>query len=381
MSRTFLTLAAVALLAGCNPIDSNYNADRTPKMDKPIPKIDKLFAQTKPVCFGRFIIDIPVTAQMVWGPTHVGWEIDSYPDQGIKIPAQIHDKVKEIEKIKHWEEPSTLIGVFDGPNAESKIVVGYESGHDTGLIQMHSYIRLGRHAFVQSAPSAALDDLPGGGDDKTSYKKHVAQLQDTARRLRVREETEIPTEPGLCIEAGFIAGGDKYEMTSVGFRFPEFPDITFSIQAQKTDRPDEANSLEASLKDGKEFAGVAGMGNLYSKIKTLREGKRRMGDWEGAEKLARMPAQKDGTPSVHEFMFKSIGVANDPLRPLIDMDLHSGIQENTKGVNEPSLKDDEAVALWDKLTTSIRARPTGGGATAEPDNPAPRPQNKAPLGT
>lgn len=360
MSKIFLILAAVALLAGCNPIDSDYNADRTPKMDKPIPKIDKLFAQTKPVCFGRFIIDIPTTAQVVWGPTHVGWEIDSYPDQGIKISAQIRDKVKEIEKIKHLEEPSALIGVFDGPNAESKIVVGYKSRHDTGLVQLHSYIRLDKHAFVQSAPSAVLGRNQAGVVNKTGYQKYVAEMQNTARRLRVREETEIPTEPGICIEAGFVAGGDKYEMTSVGFRFPEFPDVTFSIQAQKTDRPEESNSLEWSLQKGKEFAGVAGMGDLYSKIKTLREGKRRMGDWEGAEKLARMPGQKDGTPSVHEFMFKSIGVANDMLRPLIDMDLHSGVQENTPGVNEPSLKNDEAVALWDKLTNSIRVRSTGG---------------------
>lgn len=358
MTKTLLTFAAAALLAGCNLIDSDYNADRTPKMNKPMPKIEKLFAQTKPVCFGRFIIDVPATAQVVWGPTMVNDDIVSYPGQAIKIPAEIRDKVEEIKAIRHLKEPSTLIGVFDGPNSDSKIVVGYKSRHDSGLIQLHSYIRLGKHAFVQSAPTAVLDDLPGGGDDKTSYKKYVAEMQDIARHLRVREENEIPAEPGICLEVGFIAEADGryHEMTSIGFRFPEYADVTFSIQTQKTARVDESNSLGWSLRKGQEFAGVAGLANLYSRIKSLREGQRRIDDWEGDEKLGRLPAQKDGQPSVHEFLFQSVGVAHDMLRPIIDMDMHTGVQENTKGVFEPSLKDDEAIAFWDRLTSSIRTR-------------------------
>lgn len=378
MTRAILSITAAAMLAGCNFLTSDYNADRTPKMNKPIQKIEHLFAKTKAVCFGRFIIDLPVTAQVVWGPTHIGPEIVTYPGQANKIPAEIRDKAAEIREIKHLKEPSTLIGVFDGPNAESKIVVGYESRHDAGLIQLHSYIRLGPHAFMQTATSVPLDNLPGGGDDKSSYKKYVTKFQNVGRRLRLRDEAEIPDEPGICIEEGFVAEGDdfKSEMTSIGFRFPEIPDVSFSIQTQKIDSPDEANSLEASLRRGQGFAGAMGLGALYDRIKTLREGKRRIGDWEGAEKLGRLPAQGDGKPSVHEFMFKSIGVANDMLRPLIDMSLHTGVEENSKGSRSPSLQDDEAVALWDRLTMSIRPRPVGAGQTTPefplPENAAPR---------
>jgi hypothetical protein len=388
VSRTFLFIAAIAFLAGCNPSDSKYNADRTPKMNQPLPKIDRLFAETKPVCFGRFLIDVPKTAQVVWGPTHVGWEIVSYPDQGHMIPAQIQDKVKEIEKIKHLEEPSTLIGVFDGPNAQSKIIVGYKSRHDTGLVQLHSYIRLGKHAFVQRAPNAVLGRNQAGVVNKTGYQKYVANLQDTARRLRLREENEIPTEPGVCIEAGFVADGDKYESTSIGFRFPEFPDVSFSLWIHKTDRPNPDESLEVALKDAQKSAEEGGEGRWYSSIKTLRQGVRRMGDWDGSEKLARIPPppKEKGHPWAHEFAYKSIGVANDSFRPYVDMEMSTGVEENEKGAVEPSLKDNEAEALWDKLTTSIRARPTGDSAAAKPDKPAPdkpapRPQAKAPLGT
>ena len=303
------------------------------------------------------------------------------------IPAQIHDKVEEINKIKHLKEPSMLIGVFDGPNAASKIIVGYDSRHGSNRVQLHSYIRLGTHAFVQSAPSALLGRDSIGVINKTGYKRWVAEMQDTARRLRVREENDIPTEPGLCIEDGFVVDGavPDAEMTSIGFRFPEYPDVSFSIRTIKTDRPDDTNSLEWSLRGGREDAERAGKGALYAKIKTLRKSARRMGDWDGAEILNRMPVQKDVSPSVHQFLFNAVGVANDGLRPIVDVQLDTGVSKNSQGVNEPSLQDAEAVALWDKLTKTIRGRPTGAAAGSpkpKADKPTPaRSHSSAPLGT
>lgn len=127
------------------------------------------------------------------------------------------------------------------------------------------------------------------------------------------------------------------------------------------------------------------MGGWFSRIKTLRKGPRVMGDWEGDEILARLPAHKEGTPSVHEFAFKSIGVAKDRFRPYVNMQMDTGVDGDSTVGFEPSLKDEEAIALWDKLTSSIRARPTSGPATrtAEPgpDKPLPGPQSKVPLGT
>ena len=389
MTRPGLILAASLLLAACHPLDTGYNADRTPRM-KPNPKIDKLFVQTRPVCFGRFLIDVPATAQVVWGETYVNDAISAYPGEGANIPAEIRDKEKALKDEKHIREPSTYIGTFDGPNPQSKIVVGYADFESSGQVQLHSFIRLGKHAFVQSVPTAPLDDLPGGGDDKTSYTKWVAEMQDIGRRLRVRDDAEVPSEPGICIEAGFIseADGHYHELTSIGFRFPEYPDVSFSIQTQKTDRPDETNSLERSIKKGAEYARLSGKGLWFSSIKRLREGARQVGDWTGAELLARAPVDESGGPSVHEFRFKSIGVAHDALRPIIRMYFSTGVDGNDKGVNEPSLSNEEAVALWDRLTSTIRARPVkGGDATATnpeapPEKPAPHTTTpRLPLGT
>jgi hypothetical protein len=59
------------------------------------------------------------------------------------------------------------------------------------------------------------------------------------------------------------------------------------------------------------------------------------------------------------------GVASDMLRPYVAINLHSGVKDNEKVGQPPSLNDDEAVALWDKLTSSIRVRPTVDTAAPE----------------
>lgn len=355
----FLFLA-VWLIANSH-LYAQQNSARTTKMEKTNTKIESLFKQIKALCFGRFVIDVPATAVVAWGPATVDDSIVSYPGQGNKIPAQISAKIEELKAEKHLKELSTLIGIVDGPNPNSKVVVGYSSFEDTGLVQLHSYIRIGRHAFVQTAKSAPLADLASGGIDKLSYKRYVTRMLNVANRLQIRDEAEMPSEPGICIEAGFVSVDDGrfHESTSIGFRFPEYPDISFSIRTIKTDRPDKNDSLEASLTGGQESLLAAGLGKWFSGTRTLRQEARRVGDWDGSEVLFRMPPEERGMPSTHEFKFKSIGVANDIFRPYVDMELSSGVDKNTKGVYEPSLKDDEAVALWDKLTSSVRARPTG----------------------
>ena len=110
--RTLILILA-ALSTACG--DFGKTSDRSSAMNTPSPRIETLFAKTKPVCFGRFVIDVPETAQVVWGPSQVNDDISSYPGEGHRLRGEIHDKVTEIKAIKHLKEPSTLLGVFDGP--------------------------------------------------------------------------------------------------------------------------------------------------------------------------------------------------------------------------------------------------------------------------
>ena len=75
--------------------------------------------------------------------------------------------------------------------------------------------------------------------------------------------------------------------------------------------------------------------------------------------VARKPAY-NGDSEAHEFHFHSLGALHDPLQPQIDVRLDSGVKSNKTARTKPSVTDEEAVALWDKLIDTIRVRQTVG---------------------
>ena len=53
------------------------------------PRIDQMFATTKPVCFGRFVMNVPASATVVPGPQAFGPDIESLPDDVMKRPGAL----------------------------------------------------------------------------------------------------------------------------------------------------------------------------------------------------------------------------------------------------------------------------------------------------
>ena len=136
----------------------------------------------------------------------------------------------------------------------------------------------------------------------------------------------------------------------------------------------ESNALEPRLKQAEKDARAAGAGDWYSRVKFFRRGDREINGWHGFEVLARKPAQAGGSGN-HQFAFLSLGELKNPLKPELDVQLDTGVHGNDTAATPPSLTDEEAVALWDKLTSSIRVRPTGGAVRTSDATPP-----KAPLG-
>lgn len=312
-------------------------------------RLQPLFNRTKKICFGRFIVEVPSTANVVFGPADVDFSIDFHAGEAHTISKRINAQLAEVEKSRIFLKGSALDAsdslfgkVIDGAAPGQKLVYGYR---DEVSYTIESFIPIGDDLFVQHGASHPKDDS-------------VTSLNKTATLLRLRADDESPTETGVCIEGGFVAWQPEFERASIGIRLKEFPDVHFSVAVVKNqDYLIESSGLEQRLDDAAKEGG-----DWYSRVVFFRRGPRQLGNWKGFEVLARKPAQEHTTES-HEFAFVSLGAVRDSLLPELDIKLDTGVKDDQTASVTPSITDEEAVALWDKLVASIRVRPTGEAAT------------------
>ena len=314
------------------------------------PRLQAIFKENRSVCFGRFLITIPATATVVYGPAQAETPIDFYRGDAHKIDELVATRLTEIEKEREYltaedKAKLTLFGhVRDGAIRGQKIVIG--SKNQVGYA-VHSYVPIGDDLFVQYLSSLLPDEDP------------FELMNSVARQLQSRPENVIPIEPGACIEGGLVAKEMTYEQIAIGIRLKEYPDVHMSIEIHRNvGRLAESSSLELLLKEGDEAAREAGAGFLFDRIKIFRHGARALGDWKGFEHASRIPAHKKNTDS-HEFFYQSLGAIQDALLPKLEITLDTGVKGDSKASVVPSITDDEALAIWDKLITTIRVRQPG----------------------
>lgn len=311
------------------------------------PRLQSLFEETRTICFGRFVIEIPTTAALAFGPAEVGPPISFLPGEGEQVARYIAEDLISIEVSREVLDERDyarlpLFGkVIDGILPGQKIV--FDSKDGVGYY-VNSYVPVGNDLFVLHISSVMHEDYD------------VEDFNLVARHLRLRGVDEIPAEPGTCIDGGFLPLPLEYERVAIGVRLKEFPDVHLSVDVHKNqDRLSETDRLELLLERGKALAQQAGHGAAYARIKNFRRGPRQLGPWKGFEVVARKPAYKDDTDS-HEFRFQSLGAVHDPLQPELDVRLNTGVKDNRTARVRPSLTDEEAIALWDKLIGTIRVR-------------------------
>jgi hypothetical protein len=354
--------AVVFMLTAC---DRNPKEWKTPNMTALTPRLQPIFDKTKTVCFGRFMVDVPASATVVWGEADVPLGVSVYPNGIAEVKAlaqKFIDELKSEKAINHDDVP-LLLSVDDVVQPEGKMVIGYEDFQAINGLKINGYFKLNNDGVV-------IDTRPLR-DDKDET---IALITSIARRLEQRAENEVPTEAGNCIEHAFLPdepGTEKEpraELVRLGFRLKEFPDTHLSIFVGPSNpQYTESDSLEWRLNRLEKNQRAQDPNNPLVKTKDLRRGARQIHDWlNGFEALSRTPEQPE-IHSIHDFAMDFRGVPLDPLKPYAEIQMQTGVSNNAAGATKASLTDEEAIAVWDKITSTIRVRPTGAAAvkTAE----------------
>lgn len=317
------------------------------------------FAQTRTVCFGRFVITVPVRTKVVFGRMTVGAEISFLANASGKIDQYLEEQRIKIEEALDYRDervkaPDAIFGkVFDGVTPGHKMLLGLDSNG----YSLFSFVPLPTGLFI-------LEDR---GFLAVEPKQRITEHNRVARLLRPRTDDDIPTTKGVCLEGGFIDYDDEFENTSIGFRLEEFPDVHLSLSLLKNQAYLPSDDFDLRLKWAEKLARADGLGPWWDKIQQLRRGQRSVLEWQGQEVASWKPARTGFHEASHEFNFWSAGRPNDPYHPTIEAQLHTGVQGNKRAATPPSLTNEEAVALWDKLLGSIRVRPTTPAVAEKPD--------------
>lgn len=315
-------------------------------------RVSEIFAKSKTVCVGRYAIEVPKTATVVYGPASAPFPIERYPAQAARLLEVAREFATDAlaNKSKFPIGPASssgsLVGtVRQGNNSQHKIVYGVDKG--TGAFYtVYSILALGPDLYVQQHSHYG---------DSQDLERIEGELKAAAARIIPRLLDATVEKPGVCIDGALVVdnGTNRYERTTLGIRLNEFEDVHIALEMILKDRLIDSDALEPRLKEAEEHANNQGHAEWYSRIKFFRRGTRVISNWKGFEALARRPPQGN-VSSLHEFSFVSQGEPGNPLLPVLTLDLYSGIKGNTFGEGVPSLSDDEMIELWDKVTNSIR---------------------------
>ena len=311
--------------------------------------------QTQTLCLGRFLVDVPKDAETVG-------QSSEYRGDKVKVTRRVSqeafqklilDKEKMLKETKHETEPSLLKQISRGGDGSSIVMVFWKTPKSGYLYETEAYKWTKGYQFLIKS-YASPDKVPMALE---LANRSLAELQ-------YRQDNEIPTTPGFCIDGGFLAGeplSRNYESSAFYLRLKSNPDVRFSITSQ-TNGEKIAESLLARVdrKPTPDFLKA-----LEAQSKTLRRGAHWGG--MGGEEILDALATGEGYLT-HQFRWEVGGKPRDIYAPSIVVELETGMTP-TGSIVRPSFTDKQAIELFDSIVNSIRLRPTGD-AVATPDKSA-----------
>lgn len=171
-------------------------------------------------------------------------------------------------------------------------------------------------------------------------------------RAHGRADDDIPTDPGVCFQGGFLAGPQwGSEDVDTDFVLSDRHDVSFDLKTD-TDVHDETTLLQR----GKDI-NAALAHDPHGK--TVRKGDVSLQGMHAEEWLIK------GTTDlrVPGFMFsmEANSLPNKENKPVVMLDMGVGapspLTGNLRTIDKASLDENESIGLWDAVSRTLRPRP------------------------
>ena len=350
-------------LAGCQP--------------KPLSELEQhtvtaLTSQMKTQCAGRYLIDLPAEVKIYANAKLRGINVEIDEMTQDEFLAGMHQRESELNATKSVLGYRFMYGDSDyhilRETTQSLRAEGLWHfiylGSDAEASDAHRVIEaykwsLGRRIklsieaadFTRSRHKDKAWVQEMERDEKNDVPPKLGEVFNLLASFRGLSVGEIPKEPGLCIDGGFIAGAPSdQEEISVSFNLIQHKDIFFEFNS-KSHLQADTNLLQRGPQIDEALKARSGH--------TVRKGKVILPNHLSAEEWLLAGVTDSGVKG-HRFTMEANAKTGAAQHPWITLDMDNGVfpaNVPKDQINHASLTEGEAVALWDAVSRSIRARP------------------------
>jgi Tle cognate immunity protein 4 C-terminal domain/Tle cognate immunity protein 4 N-terminal domain len=303
--------------------------------------MNALTSRIKTVCFGRYLVNIPVEADFSVGDAYsesIKFErTPSYVDEQ-DYRMRLRELEERLRASKHDTEGSLLRSIL--PVNEGKQVLFLSrpeaARSRTTLVETFLIRPPYRMSFV------AADE---------SIERISARIERISKVVTWRDAT-IPSRTGACITDALIDFVPTYNESFYAGTGMDAPAWVISLSTDTTGPTDSGKDLHSRVDQAIEMLGPAG-----SEIKKLRRGFVMVDGRKGREYLGIYPSNRDGPTETFDAKLEVEG-SGKPQQPTIKVTMET-VWPKRRDPSDPTryLSQQEAMALWDSVVKSVRMRP------------------------
>ena len=320
-------------------------------------EVMRISGKMKTVCVGRFLIDVPAEAEIELRQARInGFDISVFNETEEEFQKRVGDREAEInakpdylggsKNMESAREVKTASGLVGKIFIHSRTVAEGTQGDGLGGVERYRDEGITTEALVHG------HGISIGLFYENRALKWIEDLPRLVEQLVVNADNRIPTEPGFCMDRAFVRdplSADQREQVMMFGRLPSHPDVEFMFIVSAGQKPEAQGILERN-----EAADEALSMAERMRVTRLRPAARKIGGLDG-EELAELVVEENEARG-HSFWWEVTGTEDNVFVPRLVFRMSTG-----NGNRQPvpsSLSDGAALGLWDKISSSIRVRPT-----------------------
>ncbi|KQV89813.1 hypothetical protein ASD15_24165 [Massilia sp. Root351] len=316
----------------------------------------------KTVCVGRFLIDVPKHAIVSFGATRLaGWSISvDYDETDDAFEARLAATETELRTMKNekgWNSLESVANIIADGLSGKVMLFDREWGY---------LVEFGERVYSTSAKVRGLARLHGVSFEfraEALDSKDIPELVRIIKQVRNRDGEAIPSESGFCFDNSLVADplhAGQNESTVMFVGLQSHPDLSIALRST------------AGIAHGRTLLQRDADTNFRSEyrwsVHNFRLGDRIVNGIPGQELMDRIREHSGVTG--HDFEWEALSKKDSVFTPNLGLEMSTGHGRPGAPV-QSSLSDVEAIALWDKILSSLRVRPTRAVPAAAAASQAP----------